>query len=490
MRTRSAALALALASLAMAAPAQAADAGLVNTDTAQLSPRLQELTFTTPALDAPTKVRVLLPENYDASGLTRYPVLYLLHGSFGDQTDWTVKGDAANLTAPYPLIVVMPETGSVGNYSDWYNYGRFGTPMWETFHIGQLLPWIDAHYPTDGTREGRAVAGLSMGGHGSMGYAARHPDLFAAAGSFSGAVDTNNLFVQPLTANAGPMMGKPLDSVYGPRATEEVRWRGDNPVDLAQNLRGMFLQVDTGDGGAGGPGGDSGDPVEADVYQMSVAFHRRLDELGIPHIWNYYGPGGHTWYYWSRDLRQFLPRMMDAFAGAKPPATFDYTAIEPAYDVFGWHVAIDRPALEFSELRGAGRGGFSLSGSGKAQMTTAPYWTPGTLLTVTTENGKGTTTQSLPADAAGRLSLPLTLGPANPEQQYSPNAAAWMATTRGWDDTGRFAEEIQKWPVYTTHVTITPPAPARVAAFRRAMRLRSPHRGTRRHAHKAPVRKR
>ena len=84
--------------LSTAAPAHAANP-LTLTRTQQLDPRLQELTFTTPALASETHVRVLLPDGYDASGRTRYPVLYLLHGSVDDYRSWTDKGDAEHLTA-------------------------------------------------------------------------------------------------------------------------------------------------------------------------------------------------------------------------------------------------------------------------------------------------------------------------------------------------------------------------------------------------------
>jgi S-formylglutathione hydrolase FrmB len=442
-----------VAAFALLAPAAHAD-DLVYKSTKQLSPRLQELTFTTPALNPQqTGVRILYPKNYDASGATRYPVLYLLNGSLDDQTAWTTKGDAEKISAPYDLIVVMPSGGQFGNYADWYNYGNFGPPEWERYHIKQLIPWIDAHLPTDATRAGRWVAGLSMGGGGAATYAARHPDLFAAVGIFSGAVDTNNLFVQPLTATAGIQSGQPTTEVYGARATQEVRWRGHNGWDLAENLRGTFIQIDTGDGSSGGPGGDSGDPVEAGVYQQSTAFHNRLDELGIPHIWDAYGPGGHTWYYWNRDLSQFLPRAMTLYSsGGQPdPAHFDYAAIETPYDVYGWHVAIERPAIELSTLRGAGRDGFSLSGSGKALVTTARYWKPGAPLTVTI----GDKPQTMTADANGRLTVPLTLGTANPYQQYSPEAKAWMPQNNVRPDSGRAIDEAQRWPVCTVAVSIT-----------------------------------
>ena len=104
------------ATLALAAPAAAAaqDPQLIQTD--DLSPRLKELTFKTSALAAPTKVRILLPANYESMRRHRYPVLYLLHGASGDQTSWTSagQGEAEQLTANLPLIVVMPAGGRGG----------------------------------------------------------------------------------------------------------------------------------------------------------------------------------------------------------------------------------------------------------------------------------------------------------------------------------------------------------------------------------------
>src|SRR4051812_35356900 len=121
--------------LILIVPAAQAD-GLVYKSTKQLSPRLQELTFSTPAMGGDTNVRVLLPQNYDASGTTRYPVLYLLNGSLDSETAWTEKGDAEKISAPYPMIIVMPDGGEFGNYTDWYNNGSGGVPMYETYHVG------------------------------------------------------------------------------------------------------------------------------------------------------------------------------------------------------------------------------------------------------------------------------------------------------------------------------------------------------------------
>ena len=166
--------------------------------------------------------------------------------------------------------------------------------------------------------------------------------------------------------------GHEAGAIFGHRATDEVRWRGHNTWDLAENLEGLFLQLDTGNGSPGGPAGDTGDPVETGCWQMMTNLHDRLVELGYDHIWNYYGAGGHNWWYWQRDLKELLPRLMDRFANPVP-------APEPVH----LHVDRHRPTT-----CGAGRStstarrsssaasstptqhGFKLTGSGAATVTT------------------------------------------------------------------------------------------------------------------------
>jgi S-formylglutathione hydrolase FrmB len=104
-----------------------------------------------------------VPASYAAHPGARYPVLYLLHGALADWRSWTDAGDAERITAGLNAIVVMPEGGNGGWYTDWFNGGAGGPPEWETFHIDQLIPWIDGHYRTLADRDGRAIAGLSMG---------------------------------------------------------------------------------------------------------------------------------------------------------------------------------------------------------------------------------------------------------------------------------------------------------------------------------------
>jgi S-formylglutathione hydrolase FrmB len=430
-----------------ASPATADEPGLVHVDTTHVGPRLDEVTFTTPALVGPTKVRILLPDGYDPAGDTRYPVLYLLHGGTGSYLDWTTQGDAEALSAGYPLIIVMPDGSGFGNYVDWWNFGEGGPPMWETYHIEQLLPWVDANYNTIPSRDARAIAGLSMGGGGAGHYASRHPDLFTAAGLFSGAVDTNTIPVQLFVQTSGLAEGHQPGAIFGHRPTDEVRWRGHNTWDLAENLQGIFLQLDTGNGSPGGPAGDTGDPVETGCWQMMTNLHDRLDELGYEHIWNDYGAGGHSWWYWKRDLSELLPRLMDRFAAPAPaPSPFTYTSIEASYDVWGWDVTIDRTAVEFSRLFDADASGFRLTGSGAAKVVTGPLFTAGQPVIASITDADGVHDVPLTADGDGRLTVPVSLGPANPHQQLSPQGTVWAATQGA----------IGSWPAVTATVVLSP----------------------------------
>ena len=141
-----------------AAPAAAANHGITLLSSERLDSRLLDLTLSTPALAKPTHVRVLLPAGYRKQKPRRYPVLYLLHGAFDDYRSWTDKGAVENITGRRKLIVVMPDGGQGGWYTDWVNRGQGGPPEWETFHIQQLIPWIDHRYRVNSSRRSMAAS--------------------------------------------------------------------------------------------------------------------------------------------------------------------------------------------------------------------------------------------------------------------------------------------------------------------------------------------
>jgi S-formylglutathione hydrolase FrmB len=304
-----------VASLLVTPVASADPTGLELRSAQQLSPRLTQLRVYSPALAHEANVRVLTPDGFDPDR-DHLPVLWLLHGGFGSSADWTTVGDAEALTAHLPMIVVMPDAGAGGWYTDWLRGTSEGPQRWETFHLDELRPFIEARYQTRTDRDGRAIAGLSMGGFGAMSYAARHPDLFGFAASFSGAVDLLHPGITAVvTASPLAHQGVPGD-VFGLPLVDESRWRAHNPVDLAANLRSVEIQLRTGNGQPGGPHGGSLDPQEVGVSQATATLHQRLDALGVAHLYVDYGPGAHTWPYWRDDLAATLPGIAAFFARA------------------------------------------------------------------------------------------------------------------------------------------------------------------------------
>lgn len=154
---------------------------------APIPPGMQTVEFFSPAVERRMKFDIVLPENYYQSE-ERYPVLYLLHGYMQNYTVWgrNLAGAfyARNLN---DLILVLPDAGN-----SWYiNYASSEEGQkdnWEDHIIEDVIGFVDANYRTQASREGRAIAGLSMGGFGAFSMGLRHTDLFVSIGSTSGAL--------------------------------------------------------------------------------------------------------------------------------------------------------------------------------------------------------------------------------------------------------------------------------------------------------------
>jgi S-formylglutathione hydrolase FrmB len=443
--------------LAPPAPATFADGdGLHIVSQTALDPRLRALTVSTAALPGPANVRILLPAGYAAHPHKRYPVLYLLHGTSGGAADWTTMGGAEQTTAGLPLIVVMPDIALHDNGGGWctnsVNNGAFGPPEWETFHIDQLIPWIDHNLRTIASRSGRAIAGLSQGGFCSMSYAARHPDLFETALSFSGAPDIAadgeaEALARPIIlATEVGLDGVAPNSFFGDPSTDEINWAAHDPATLAGNLRGMNLSLYTGNGKAGpfdAHTNAGAQVIEGGVHTLTQLFHARLQGLGIPSLYDDYGPGTHSWPYWARDLRWSIGQVMSDFAHPSlAPNPVTYTTDAATYSVFGWQVALQRTATEFSTLADASAAGFTLNGSGSATVQTPAQYARGGRYSVTVAAASGTTTTLERVGASRRLQVNVPLGPANKDQEYTL-AASLSGGTK----------------VYSTDVTIEPASP-------------------------------
>jgi putative tributyrin esterase len=229
------------------------------------------------ALGKQTAAWVLLPE----IGKPPYPVMYLLHGYSDDHTIWLRRTSIERYAANTPAIIVMPDGGH-GFYTDaaeGYAYGKA---------IGEdLVDRIDRTFHTKSTREGRCIAGLSMGGYGAFHQALTYPDRFCAAHSFSGAVayghDTVGFDGKPLPTARQLILGD--NHVGGPKdlfaTAEKIYKAGTLP----------HLRFDCG--------------VDDFLIEHNRRYHAFLESKKIPHEYEEF-PGEHNWEYWDEHITDAL----------------------------------------------------------------------------------------------------------------------------------------------------------------------------------------
>ncbi|MGZ6255813.1 MAG: alpha/beta hydrolase [Candidatus Limnocylindria bacterium] len=290
------------ASPSLATIGQPADDGARIVGVQTLDARTRDLTIESPAVGT-VMVRLLLPSTYAEQPLTRFPVLYLLHGGGGKYTDWTSNTDVEAFTAPTRLLVVMPAaiTSNLGSLGSGGQRGV--TAGWETFHLTELRQLLERNWQAG---QNRAIAGLSMGGFGVVTYAGRHPDLFRAVASYSGALD-----LRGLTA----LIDDPRNLAHwGDLAAAVANWGVYDPVKLIPRLRGKALYFSYGNGEPGplDPGRTDVDELEQVIGAGNESFVAALKDAGIPATVHAYGPGTHSWPYWERELHASLPLLLEA----------------------------------------------------------------------------------------------------------------------------------------------------------------------------------
>jgi S-formylglutathione hydrolase FrmB len=326
-----ASMAVIVALLVMALPAQAAtfgDGNGISVVSQSTNGREIDLQVATTDVQGQHQVIVLLPEGYSTNQTTRYPVLYLLHGALAGPSGWvSPPGAAPQITDPYPVITVIPDGGLKGWYTDWVNGYQYAPQNWEDFHLSQLVPWIDANLRTIADRSGRAVAGLSMGGFGSIHYAEDRPDLFSYAASFSGALDLGNQYTESaiygeetgMVPGAGPSVppGAIFGPEYWPSNQHEVDLSDVNPANVA-HLRNttVALYVGTGDGqtnlggafieGAVKP---QNDQMASQMAQAGVNYWYSQDHQPSP-AFGWGCDNNHDQQCWNAYLADDMPRLM------------------------------------------------------------------------------------------------------------------------------------------------------------------------------------
>ena len=419
-------LVLAAGAVTAAAPAGAArpafhsGEGLTIVRAAHPYPRLWKLVVKTTQLQQAVRVNVLLPVGYSSTS-RRYPVLYLFHGTSGGADDWLATGHAAKTSRPYKMIVVMADAGYHSNGGSWFTnwvdqHTKLGRANWSNFYVLQLVPFIDANLRTVRARTGRAIAGLSQGGFGATSYAARFPDRFISVGSFSGAPDIASnptaeaAATSVISATATGLDGVEPDAFFGSHATHEINWKGHNPANLVRNMRPLDIELWSGNGRPGPydkPGATTPESatIEAFVHQSAVYFTQAADKAHVRYRFDDYGPGTHTWPYWARDLRQYLPRLAQVFAHPRARgAAIYYRTIARTWSQWGWHVVNYRAARQaWSSLGQADAHGFVLRTGGAARVTTPRFYRPGSTHHVHVSGGSGPGTAV--AGHGGRLHL-------------------------------------------------------------------------------------
>ena len=131
----------------------------------------------------PDKPRNVAPAEFYGGG-KKYRVLWLLHGTFGDHSDWIRKSRIELFACERDLVVVMP-SGLNANYANGENFS-IGYNMYDYF-FEELMPLIYGWFPVSRERKDNFIAGLSMGGRGTCVYAFNRPELFAGAAVLSAA---------------------------------------------------------------------------------------------------------------------------------------------------------------------------------------------------------------------------------------------------------------------------------------------------------------
>lgn len=227
-------------------------------------------------IESPMRVTVVLPEQYSLPEDTvRYPVVYMLNGYGGDYSSWaTIRPDLDKLASLYGMILVCPD-----GRDSWYWDSPIDPKMqMESFITKELVPYIDANYRTRAEASGRAIMGLSMGGHGGLWLGIRHSDMFGSAGSTSGGV---NILPFPSKWKIAKRLGE--------YEANKESWEQHTVINLVPTLKPGQINIifDCG--------------CDDFFAEKNEELHQAMLKHGIPH--DYISrPGNHSQKYWNNSI--------------------------------------------------------------------------------------------------------------------------------------------------------------------------------------------
>lgn len=271
---------------------------LTITAQAQSSKVMDNLSMPSKILNGDRKYAIYLPAGYETSQRS-YPVLYLLHGGGDDQTGWVQFGEVQHITdkavaegISTEMIIVMPDanTGVRGYFND-----IRGKWNYEDFFFKEFMPFIEKTYRIKAEKRFRAIAGLSMGGGGSLFYALHHPELFSSA--------------CPLSASAGPVDLADAETRLK-RTTPDAKPEEVKKYYESQNAIGLINAIPDDQKKAVKWYFDCGD--DDFLFEMNSLVHIAMRKKEIPHEFRI-RDGAHNWTYWRTALPTVLSFVSDTF---------------------------------------------------------------------------------------------------------------------------------------------------------------------------------
>lgn len=172
------------------------------------------------------------------------------------------------------MIIVCPD----GMNSWYWDSPEVPTSRYETFVGSELVSYVDSHFPTIKDRKGRAITGLSMGGHGALWLACRHKEIFGAMGSTSGGVD-----IRPFNTNWG------IKILLGDYDTHKQIWEDHTAITQVDKIANgdLAIIIDCG--------------VDDFFLEVNKSLHQYLLDRKIDHDF-IIRPGMHNWAYWNNSM--------------------------------------------------------------------------------------------------------------------------------------------------------------------------------------------
>ncbi|HEX5285272.1 MAG TPA: alpha/beta hydrolase family protein [Bryocella sp.] len=285
MRSAAKALCIAVILLTVVVPVQSSGQRLKPTRPA-VGDVVEQHSFFSAALQRQMRYDIVLPAGY-ASGQQRFPVLYLLHGWQGDETNWVTLTHLVELASRYALIIVTPQAAN-----SWYvNSATNPADRYADYIVNDLIAEIDGHYRTIASSHQRAIAGLSMGGYGAVLLTLRHPGLFSFTASISGAFDGPSGAEQVM-----PQLKASTDQAFGPSGSPTRKENDLDPlIAAADPAKTPYVLLECG----------TADPfLPSDRHVIEELWSR-----GISYEYHEL-PGAHTWSFWDNSL----PSLLDALS--------------------------------------------------------------------------------------------------------------------------------------------------------------------------------